>query len=131
MSLYVRVAVGTGRYLLDAERVLEIAEDTRGAEDAVLWHGVAVPTADLRTLFGETDGAYGSYILVAQDEGNPAALIVDRVDGLVELGDAEFCPLPPIGKVGRLIDAAAMLPAIPHPMLRLRGERALAAPAHC
>lgn len=125
MSLYLRVAVGGGTYLLEAARILELGETMRGRDDA--GRGAPVPVVDLRELFGDTDGGFGSCVLFAQTGGRPAMLVVDRVGGLVEVGDAEFRALPPIGPVGVLLDAVlAKLVEQQPPLLRLRGERVLA-----
>ncbi len=126
MSLYLQIAVGAGLYLLDAGHVLEIRPDIRGEDDAARWQGDAVPTVDLRELFEETAAPQGSCILIAEARGTPAALIVDRVDGLAEFGAAEFCSLPPIGPIGGMIDAVATRPADRRLLLRMRGERVLA-----
>jgi CheW-like domain len=127
VSLYLQIAVGAGLYLLDASQVLEIREGRgRVGDDALCWQDEAVPTVDLRELFEETATAQASCILIAQAGGTHAALIVDRVDGLAEFGAAEFRSLPPIGPIGRMIDAVATRPEDQRLLLRLRGERALA-----
>lgn len=124
------VGVGAGRYLIAADQVVEIEDDRRDGIDRVVWRGMAVPTVDLRALFGETDGDYGACVLCAQTAGQPAALIVDRVAGFVAFDDGELCALPPIGRFGGLIDAVAIRPEDAMPMLRLCAEHAgaLAAP---
>jgi chemotaxis signal transduction protein len=126
VSLYLQIAVGAGLYLLDATNVLEIRLDIGGGDDARRWQGEAVATADLRTLFEETASPQAERILIAQRTGTPAALIVDRVEGLAEFGAAEFHSLPPIGPLGGMIDAVAMRPADQRLLLRVRGERVLA-----
>jgi hypothetical protein len=132
MSLYLQIAVGAGRYLLDASHILEIRSDMPGGDDVARRQEGAIVAVDLRELFDETAGTagtQGSCVVLAQTSGPPAALIVDRVDGLAEFGAAEFCPLPPIGPLGLMIDAVAMRLADRRPLLRLRGERALATAA--
>lgn len=126
MTLYLQVGIGAACYLLDTEHVVEIRnagefDGTAGQPDA------AMPRVDLRQLFETPAGAPGPVILHAQNDGLAAALIVDRVDGLVAVGGGEFCPLPPIGPLGALLDAVTTRLAEGRPMLRLRGERALAA----
>lgn len=129
MSLYLQITVGAGRYLLDAAHVVEIRPGSRSGDDGVRRQDRAAPVVDLRELFNAAPVAQGHCILCAQADGGPAALIVDRIDGLAEFGAAEWCPLPPIGPLGGLIDAVSLRLADDHPLLRLRGERALAATA--
>ena len=126
MSLYLQALVGAGRYLLEAARIAEIRPVGHPA-DAVRWQGEAVPRVELRALFGEDPAAAGYCVLFAQAAGGIAALLVDEIEGLVEIGDRELRPLPPIGPLGQLIDAVSTKLAQARPMLRLRGERALAA----
>ena len=126
MSLFLQIVVGAGVYLLDAKHILEVRPDV-GDSDAA--HSAALPKVDLRRLLAEPADAPGAAILFAQTSGSPAALVVDRVDGLAEFVDVEFCPLPPIGPLGTLIDAVAMRLADARPVLRLRGERAMAVAA--
>lgn len=125
MSLYLQAAVGAGRYLLEAARIIEVrpAADT---DEAARQPGERAPCVDLRALFGEATAAAGYYVVLPQTSREPAALLVDAVDGLVEVGDPELRPLPPIGMLGELIDAVSTQLAQGRPMLRLRGERALA-----
>ncbi len=132
MSLYLEVRIGAERYLLDAARILEIRPIAR--DGAVYWQDRAATVVDLRQLFEESAAAPGCVVLYGQTSGDAAALLVDRADGLVERGDADFCPLPPIGPVGLLIDAMSTRSgedANARPMLRLRGERALSVAAAC
>ena len=99
MSLYLKVGVGAGRYLLDAGRVLEMrSDDARGH-----WRGEGVPVIDCRDLFDEPAGIRGDGILFGEADGAVAELIVDRVEGLVEIADAALRPVPPIGPLGALI----------------------------
>lgn len=123
MSLYLQAAVGAGRYLLEAARIVEI----RPVAEAARRQGEELPRVDLRTLFGADATAPGCCVLVRQAGGETAALFVDRVDGLVDIGQSEWRPLPPVGPLGQLIDAVATKLTLERPMLRLRGERALAA----
>ena len=124
MSLYLKVAVGAGLYLLDAGRVLEIrSDDARGR-----WRGEGVPVVDCRSLFDEAAGTRGDGILFGEEDGAVAELIVDRVEGLIEIAESELRPMPPIGPLGGLIDAVSVL-ADQRPMLRLRVEHMRAAAA--
>ena len=120
MSLYLQAAVGAGRYLLDAARIVEVrplAGAPRGQVEEI----------DLRALFGTQGTASGYGVMVTQADGGTAALLVDAVEGLVEITQSEWRALPPIGPLGQLIDAVSAKSAEGGPMLRLRGERALAA----
>ncbi|HLY46934.1 MAG TPA: chemotaxis protein CheW [Stellaceae bacterium] len=126
MTLYLQVAVGDGLYLIDARQVVEVRAALGGEDDPGRRDG-ALPAVDLRQVFAAPAVAPGSSVLVAQAGGAAAALIVDRIDGLAEFDDAAFSPLPPIGPLGELIDALAMRLGVERPLLRLRGERALAA----
>lgn len=128
MSLYLQVGIGEGLYLLEAARIFEIWPGT-GNAGPVRWQDRTIGTVDLRQLFAEPAESAGWCALFERRTGDAVGLIVDRVDGLIEHGDADFAPLPPIGKVGLLIDAISKLPTKTRPALRLRGERALATAA--
>jgi CheW-like domain len=129
VSLYLQIVIGDALYALDAGRVLEVRAATDREGNAARWQGDAIATVDLRGLFAEPAAAPGFCVLVAQSSGPPAALVVDRVDGLSEFAAEAFCPLPPIGALGTLIDAVATRLIDQRPVLRLRGERARAAAA--
>jgi chemotaxis signal transduction protein len=124
VSLYLQIAVGDGIYLLEAARVREIRDDI-AADEMARWPGGTLAKIDLRRLFAAAASAPGACVVFAQSAGPPAALVVDRVDGLLQVGSAEFYPLPPIGPLGALIDAVAVRGEDQHPRLRLRGERTL------
>jgi len=129
VSLYLQIVIGAGHYLLDARPILEVLPDFRPGTDDASGTGGAMPVIDLRRLFDERADAPGCCIMLTQASGMAAALICDRVVGLTEFGDAEFSPLPPIGPLGMMIDAVATRLAEQRPLLRLRGERAVAAAA--
>jgi len=115
MTLYLRVAVGKATYLLPAAQVTHVAPaDEAGPVDG------AIPEIDCRRLFDEPADGPGHRVSLAS-EGN---LIVDRVDGLTELADAAFRPLPAIGRFGRLIDSVSLPIAVEAPALRLRIDSA-------
>ncbi len=114
MSLYLQVAVGAGLYLLDATHIRAI---DNGAD-------LDLPAIDLRALFAEKAATVGTSIVVEQVSGEAAVLVVDRIDGLIEIGEAELRPLPPIGALGLLLDAVSLRLVDDRPLLRLRGERA-------
>jgi chemotaxis signal transduction protein len=126
VSLYLQTTVGAGRYLLEAARVIEVRPVTLPGE-AARWQGEDLPRVDLRALFGTDSATGGCCVLARQASGAIAAIFVDGVEGLVEVGQSEWRPLPPIGPLGQLIDAVATKLAQERPMLRLRGERAIAA----
>ena len=123
MSLYLQAVVGAGRYLIEAARIVEVQPPAAMAPSPA----EEVPRIDLRALFGAAGTASGYRVVVRQAAGGAAALLVDAVDGLVEIAQSEWRPLPPIGPLGQLIDAVSTRLAENRPMLRLRGERALAA----
>ncbi|HVC56753.1 MAG TPA: hypothetical protein VND95_12405 [Stellaceae bacterium] len=123
MSLYLQIALGAGRYLLDASHIVEIRSDMRGGAAGA---GSAMASVDLRAIFDEPAGTPGPGIVLTQNSGELAVLVVDRIDGLAEFDDAEFCPLPPIGPLATLLDAVTTRLTEERPLLRLRGERALA-----
>jgi len=125
VSLYLHVEVGAGRYLLDARLIIEIRPELPHSGGIAHRPGGAMPAVDLRKLFDEPASPQGCCILFTQASG-AAALIVDRVVGLIEFADAEFRPLPPIGPLGAMIDGVATRGGDRYPLLRLRGERALA-----
>jgi hypothetical protein len=111
MTLYLRVAVGKATYLLPAAQVTHVAPaDESGAADT------AITRIDCRQLFDESADTPGHRISLA-GEGD---LIVDRVDGLTELADDNFRPLPAIGRFGALIDAVSLPVANEPPALRLK-----------
>jgi hypothetical protein len=134
VSLYLQIAVGDGLYLLDAAHILEIRQGPHRAGDIVRWQEAPVPVVDLHPIFddevsgeGRPSSIPGCCVLFSQASGEAAALIADRADSLVELGEAELCHLPPIGPLGNLLDAVATRSGDERPLLRLRGEHVLAA----
>jgi hypothetical protein len=129
VSLYLQLAVGSGLYLLDASHVLEVRTNSGVGGDTARGQGDTVPTVDLRALFEETAASEASALLIVQAGGTPAALIVDRVDGLIEFGAGEFRLLPPIGPIGGMIDAVATRPGDQRLLLRVLGECVLATAA--
>ncbi|MBV9826365.1 MAG: chemotaxis protein CheW [Alphaproteobacteria bacterium] len=118
MSLYLRICVGDGLFLLDIAHVIEIrrARSLRGAPERMV---------DLRRLCGAPVLAEPSCIVVRQEDGRAALLLADRTQELIELSDDELSPLPPIGELGELIDAVTVAAIQERPALRLRGERLL------
>src|SRR5205823_4873243 len=58
VSLYLKVGIGAGRYLLDAVRVLEIRSDAARGH----WRGEDVAVVDCRELFDELVGQLGEGI---------------------------------------------------------------------
>ena len=118
MSLYLKVGIGAGCYLLDAGGVLEIRSDAARGH----WRGEDVAVVDCRELFDELVSQLGEGILFGQADGTVAELIVDRVEGLVPIADAGLRPVPPIGLLGGLIDGVSVSLDEP-PMLRLRAEQ--------
>lgn len=120
MSRYLQLEIRGDAYLLDTAIVAEIRTFY---DSPVLVRGEAVPMVDLGELFDGPKVAAGCCILVRREASGTIAVIVDRADSLVELADAEFRPLPPIGPLGFLIDAVSIRAGTTTPALRLRGER--------
>ncbi len=120
MSLYLKVSVGEAYYLVAASLVTDVrpVEDEPDDDGAI----------DCRVLCG-TPRAVPGYRIRFAPEAAVSDLTVDRLDGLIELGDAAFRPLPPIGRLGALIDAVALPVAAEPPALRLRIDPALFAAA--
>ncbi|HEY1796733.1 MAG TPA: hypothetical protein VGG57_11515 [Stellaceae bacterium] len=110
MTLYLKAIVGRTGYLIAAMRVGDVAP----AESAVDETAV-----DCRLLFGEPAAAPGYRLVVDADTDEPIVFVVDRIDGLVELGDDSFRTLPPIGRFGAAIDAVSVPVGDEAPALRL------------
>lgn len=121
MTLYLRVGVGDAIYLIAAAEVAELGRDETGVGDA----GAAI---DCRRLFGAPVDTPG-YRVRLSEGGEGRCLVVDRLDGLVELGDDALRPLPAIGRLGTLFDAVAVPLAAEPPALRLHIGPALFAAA--
>jgi hypothetical protein len=113
MTLYLRVAVGPADYLLAAARVTDVRPADARTDAA------AVAEIDCRQLFGEPSETAGYRVSFEHEAAEATALIVDRLGGLVELGDDAFRALPPIGRFGALIDAVSVPGAGEAPALRL------------
>ena len=111
MTLYLRVGVGEASYLIAAADVAELRHDETGTDDVR-------PVIDCRYLFGASADTPG-YRVRLSEGGEDRCLVVDRLDGLVELGDEAFRPLPAIGRLGTLFDAVAVPFAAEPPALRL------------
>lgn len=122
MTLYLQLVVGGGRYLVPASQIrgVALADDPAGKTGT---------TIDLRQAFDQPQGAAGARVLIAAGPGAATALLADSVAGLVELADAEFRPLPPIGPAGALFDAISTRIVDNPPALRLRVEHLLAGTA--
>lgn len=120
MTLYLRAIVGRTVYLIDAVRI----SDVTSAEDAT-----DARVVDCRVLFGEAREQRGYRMIVNEAADAPVALIVDRIDGLTELDEAMFRPLPPIGRFGSSIDAVSLPVEGEAPALRLMIGPALFAEA--
>ena len=120
MSLYLKVAVGAGLYLLDAGQVIEVRAE---GEEGRTWRGQAVPILDCRDLLGAAAGISRRAVLCFTGSGGSVELVVDRIEGLIELADRELHPLPQIGPLGELIDAIVAIPGDDRLFLRLRVER--------
>jgi hypothetical protein len=126
LTLYLGVGVGDAVYLIAASEVAELGRDETGAGDAG-------PAIDCRRLFGASAETSGYRVRLSTQRREGTCLVVDRLDGLVELGDDAFRPLPVIGRLGTLFNAVAVPVAAEPPALRLHIGPALfaAAEASC
>jgi hypothetical protein len=112
LTLYLRVGIGDALYLIAATDVAELSGDETGA-------GYVGPAIDCRRLFGVSPAAPGYRVGLSTEGADGSCLVVDRLDGLVELGEDAFRPLPAIGRLGTLFDAVAVPVAAEPPALRL------------
>ena len=122
MTLYLRVGVGDAAYLIAAAAVAELSGDETDVGDALA-------IIDCRRLFGASADTPGHRVRLSEGGGEGRCLVVDSLDGLIELGDEAFRPLPVIGRLGRLFDAVALPRAAEPPALRLHIGPALFAAA--
>jgi hypothetical protein len=127
VTLYLKATIGKASYVIVAAQVTDV-RPVGGPGDG-LTDDEAIPLVDCRLLFGETTIALGYRIVVAREADQPTALIVDRLDGLIELGDEMFRALPAIGRFGTSIDAVSLPVGGQPPALRLRVGSALLAEA--
>lgn len=111
MTLYLKVGVGAANYLLAAAQVTDV-----GLADNSDNGGLAI---DCRRLFGDPIATPGYRVVLATEDNGSTGLVVDRLEGLVELGDEAFRALPPIGRFGELIDAVSVPGSAEPPALRL------------
>ncbi len=116
MTLYLKVAVGRAGYLIAAAQVADVGPAEGAVDD---------DSVDCRRWFGAPEAASGYRIRLSPEAGLPGSLIVDRLDGLVELGEGAFRKLPGMGRLGGLIDAVSLPVSGELPALRLRLEPAL------
>jgi hypothetical protein len=121
LTLYLRVGIGEGAYLIAAAHIADLGHGETGAGDARV--------IDCRRLFGVSAEAPGYRVRLSLATPEGAYLVVDRLDGLAELGDGAFRPLPAIGRLGTLFDAVAVPLAAEPPALRLHIGPALFAAA--
>jgi purine-binding chemotaxis protein CheW len=123
----VRVATGGEHYAVAVEQVREVAE--AGAVVAVpgagpnvagirQLHGELLPVIRLSGLLGGPDGA-GARILVVEDAGRRAGLVVDAVDGVAELPEPDAAGHPLTrgavldrGSLVGVLDVHALLDAV-------------------
>ena len=123
MTLYLQVSVGPAQYLIVATQVTQLGPAENDAASAAT-------VIDCRELFGAPAEAPGYRLnLAPEDDDAPLALVVDRVDGLVERDEGTFRALPPIGRFGTVIDAVAVPVGAESPALRLHIRSALLAGA--
>jgi hypothetical protein len=111
VTLYLKAVVGPTRYLVAASCVIDVAPAEDRAGDK---------SVDCRVLFAVPAEGPGHGLVVEDETGTPVRLIIDRVDGLTEIDDDSFRPLPPIGRFGAAIDAVSVHEHGEPPALRLR-----------
>jgi purine-binding chemotaxis protein CheW len=96
VSLHVRMRAGAEHYALPVSSVTEVAKLGEfsvlpGAPAGVLGlcnlHGCVLPVLDLGALLGITSDEPLSRVVVAEDSGRQAALVVDAVVGVEEITD--------------------------------------------
>ena len=125
MTLYLKATVGRARYLIAAARVTDVQPAGGPAGEHA---DDALAVVDCRKLFEEESAEIAGYRIQCLDEaGEPICLIVDRLDGLMELDDDAFRPLPAIGRCAGLIDAVSVPVSAEAPALRLHLRSALVA----
>ena len=119
MTLYLKAVVGATRYLITASCVIDVAPAEGGEGDK---------SVDCRVLFAAPGDGPGHGLIIEDEAGAAVRLIVDRVDGLVDIDDSAFRKLPPIGRFGAAIDAVSVPGDGEAPALRLRiGRRSFPA----
>jgi hypothetical protein len=119
--LYLRVTVGRTGYLVTAAELTDVSPEEGG--------NAAANAVDCRVLFDQPVATPGYRVTFRQNTGASSAIIVDQLNGLVELDEDTFRALPPIGQFGAIIDAVSVPVAGEAPALRLRISSALLAAA--
>ncbi|HWB49318.1 MAG TPA: hypothetical protein VG651_09430 [Stellaceae bacterium] len=123
MTLYLRVGVGGAAYLIAADGIASLADSAPG--DGVAGAVIGGAVVDCRDLFGVPGGAPGYRVRLSPKVAEGLCLVVDRLEGMVELDDDAFRRLPPIGRMGTLFDAVTAPAAAEPPALRLNLGSAL------
>lgn len=123
MSQYLQFRSGPYRLLLALEQVVEIgdaAEARAGAGGFRLWRGRSLPVLDLSRYLGASSAGRAQQIVIG--DGDVLHLVdVDRVEGLVDLGEASFARLADLSPdLGALVDAVAPAADGDGCLLRLR-----------
>ncbi len=91
------VRLGGHPYALDTRHVRHLLPCGAGAAPAVRFDGAEYRVLDLVRLFRLDPGpASATYVLVHDDAGARAALPVDGVVGLIDLGEGEVTALPAV-----------------------------------
>lgn len=125
MSQYLQFRSGPYRLLLALDQVVEIgdAEAARadtGAGGFRLWRGRSLPVLDLARYLGAAVATRAQQVVVGAD-ASLHLIDVDRVEGLVELGDSNFAQLADLSPdFGALVDAVAPAADGDGCLLRLR-----------
>jgi purine-binding chemotaxis protein CheW len=119
-ALHVVFRIGTGEYALAAADVLQM-ESYAGATPvpgAPSWvaglvqvRGRVLPVVDLRARFGLPPGEPGldQRVVVAQHQGRPVGLLVDRAREVLPVAEDAWRPPPPMvaAEAGGLVRAVA------------------------
>lgn len=119
MTLYLKAVIGGARYLIAAAQIIDVAPEKATGDGALI---------DCRLLFDAPAAGPGHRLMIDTGAGQ-VGFVVDAIDGLVELDDDSFRPLPPIGRFGAAINAVSVPAGDEAPALRLGIGPALLAEA--
>lgn len=121
MSQYLQFRAGPYRLLLALDLVVEIGDAAEASGTGFrAWRGRTLPVLSLPRYLGAAGGARAQQVVVGGDD-DPHLVDVDRVEGLVELAEAQFAHLADLSPaLGALVDAVAPAADGDGCLLRLR-----------